>query len=499
VKLGYQFNRLMLRDQVWSLVNYADLPGIPFSARYNNGAANAILFYNYPVDSRVYSQENGFFVQDKWNVSRRLTLNGGVRFDALNAWVPAVCQPETAMVTAQCFKELKDPQIPNLFSIAPRLGFIYDVFGDGRTAIKGSANIYHSGLASGYPNSLNPYSSATNTCTWTDLNGDLKPQRNEIPGWDFANKRLSSVSGCNGFSFGNTNAYDPNLKRPYTAEYSVGFQRELPGGFVASASYFHRDSWRSMGSVNTALSEASYDPIAITIPENGQKMTIYNIKSSLQSLSNCTGVGACQVTGNHSDRGSYFNGVDLTLNKRMSNHFQFSTSLSLNSNQNRISYRPDNPNSNLFQGGPVGGNVPVEFKTSGIYQAPFGFEVAGNFQAFSGKPEGMTYQIARADLPRLAPGTTTTTLTPASLTVNLADFGATSLPSVKMLDLALSRQFQLGEKLRLSPKVEFFNLNNSSAIQDRSTLLNGTGNSVYLNPSSVLNPRMIKLGMQMNF
>ncbi len=488
IKIGYQFSRLMLRSKTWSIVNYADLPGIPFSARYNNGAANAVLLYNYPADSRVFSQEHGVFVQDKWTVTRKLTLNAGIRFDNVNSWVPPLCQPNTAVVAGQCFKELKDPAIPKLFNMAPRLSFIYDLFGDGRTAIKGSANVYHIGIDSNYPDRLNPYSSATNTCNWSDTNGDGKPQKNEIPGFNF-NTKVSST-GCTGFSFGNTNVYDPKLKRPYSVEFSVGLQRELPGGFVLSGTYFRRDTWRTLGNVNTALSQASYDPISITIPENSQKMTIYNIKPALQTLSTCTGIPACIYWSNHSDRGEYFNGFDLTVNKRMSHRWMIMGGLSLNSDQRRIPYRPDNPNLNIFPGGPVSGSVPVEFKMSGIYQAPFGFEVAANFQNFSGKPEAKTYQIGRSLVPQL---------TGTSLTVNLADFGATSLPAVRMLDLSIGREFRLTEKLKASPKMEFFNLNNSAAVQGRSTLLNATGASAYLNPSSILNPRMLRLGLQMNF
>jgi Carboxypeptidase regulatory-like domain/TonB-dependent Receptor Plug Domain len=491
IKFGYQFGRLMLRSQTWSIVNYPDLPGIPFSARYSNGTPNAVLLYNYPVDSRVFSQEHGFFVQDKWAVSRKLTLNPGIRFDAVSSWIPPLCQPETPVVDGQCFEELKDPAIPKLFNMAPRFSFIYDIFGDGRTALKGSANIYHIGIDSGYPNRVNPYSTATNTVNWSDTNNDLKPQKNELA-YNFATKTTTSGTG---FSFGSRNVYDPDLKRPYSAEFSLGLQHELPGNFVVSGTYFRRDSWRTIGSVNTALNEASYDPFNITIPENNQQLTIYNIKSSLQTLQTCTGIPACIYWSNHSDRGEYFNGLDLTANKRMSNNWQLMGGISFNSDRRRVPYRSDDPNQNLFPGGPTSNNIPVEIKASGVYQAPFHFEVAANFQSFSGKPEGETYQITRSVFKQL----TGATLTPSSLTFNLADYGVTSLPATRMLDLSISREFQIGDQLRVSPKMEFFNLNNSSAIQSRSTRLNGSGSSEYLNPSNVLNPRMLRLGMQLNF
>jgi hypothetical protein len=488
IKIGYQYGRLMLRSKTWSIVDptKAPLPG-PFRARYNNGTPISVDLYNYDVDTRAFLQEHGFFLQDKWNVNRKLTLNLGIRFDALKAWVPELCQPETTWVRGQCFAELKDPEIPKMFDIAPRLSFIYDIFGDGRTAIKGAANIYHEGLASPYPNQLNPYSTATANVPWADGNSDLIPQPNEI-GFNFTTKTPTNSSG---FNFGSNNFYNPDLKRPFSAEYSIGIQRELAGGFVVSGTYFRRDGWRPIGSENIALDESHFDPIAVTIPQNGQQLTIYNIKSASQSRSNCGGgVGKCMYYSNHSDRGTFFNGVDFTLNKRMSNRWMMMAGLSLNSTQQREAYRRDAPNSNNFRGGPSSNNIPFMFKTSGVYQAPYGFEVAGNFQHFGGTPETMTYQITRSLVPQL---------TGTSLTVDLAKRGETSKPNVRMIDLSISREFRMAETLRFAPKIEFFNLANAGTITNRSTVLSGTGVNTYLSPSEILAPRMIRMGLQVNF
>ena len=495
IKAGYQFSRIMLRSKTWSIVDpvKSPLPG-PFSARYNNGVGNQVTLYNYPADSRVFLQEHGFFLQDKWSVSRRLTLNFGIRLDQLSAWNPKQCQPDTSFVPGQCFAEIKNPEIPNLFNMAPRFSFIYDVFGDGRTAIKGSGNVYHEGLASGYPSLVNPYGTASNSVTWNDINKDDKPQPTEIA-YNFVTRTTTNGTG---WDFNTNNYYDPNLKRPYSAEFSLGIQHELSGNFLLSGTYFRRDGWRTLGSENTALTGASYDPIAITIPETGQKVTIYNIKPALQTLQTCTGVGKCQRTANHSDRGAYFNGVDIALTKRMSNKWMLMTGLSLNSNQVREPIRVDNPNLNLFLGGPASNNIPIQVKMSGIYQAPFGFELAANLQHFSGTPEQTSYTIQKncsASVTFCVPA-----LTASSMSIPLTKRGATSKPNVRMLDLSIGREFRITEKgLRMSPKMEFFNLFNASTVTARSTTLTGTGGSAYLNPSAILSPRMLRLGLQMNF
>jgi hypothetical protein len=460
LKMGYQFSRLMLRDLVWSVATY------PILARYRNGVPQDVVEYNTPVDTRVFSQEHGFFLQDKWSVTRKFTLNLGARLDSVNAWVPAQCQPQTIFVAAQCFDEIRD--VPNFLDIAPRLSFVYDLFGNGRTAIKASANMYHAGVDSGDPDRVNPYGSASNTVDWNDNNHDLIPH-----------------GAGSGFSFGSTNRYTQNLKRPYSLEYSTGLQHELPGGIVVAGTYFHRDTWRGYGTTNVATPLSVYDPIEVTIPETNQKTTIYNIQSAYRSARD-------NITENRSDLGTYFNGLDLTVNKRMSSRWMAMMGLSINSERQRGGLSRDNPNNNRYVGGPDSNDIPVIFKLSGIYQAPLGFEVSGNLQHFTGLPEGQSYSIQRSLVPQL---------TNPSLTVQLVQFGTFRLPDTNILDLSFAREFRAGNdgQLRLSPKVEIFNATNSNAIQAWSTQLNGSGASLYHNASRILNPRMIRLGLNVNF
>jgi hypothetical protein len=499
IKTGYQFNRIMLRNKTWSIVDptKAPLPG-PFSARYNNGVGNQVTLYNYPADSKVFLQEHGFFVQDKWSVTRKFTLNLGMRFDQLSAWNPAACTADTAFAPSQCFAETKHPDIPNLFSMAPRFSFIYDVFGDGRTAIKGSANVYHEGLASGYPSLINPNGTASNNVNWNDANRDGLPQPAEIA-YNFVTRTTSDGGD---WDLNTNNFYDPDLKRPYSVEFSLGFQRELPGGFLASATYFRRDQWRSMGSTNILRNESHYDLLNITLPGLNQTVPYYNIKSAFQQLGNCVlgGVhqGKCLETSNHSDRGQYYNGADFTLTKRMSDGWMMNAGLSLNATRLREPYRRDDPNANLFTGGPSSNDTPVTFKLSSIYQAPFGFELAGNFQHFAGTPETQTYVVQRS-----CSATTTfcvPQLTGSSATLTTAKRGITTKPDVRMFDLSIGREFRFSDGgLRLSPKIEIFNLMNADTVTNRSTQFTGTGANEYLNPSEILAPRMVRLGLQFNF
>jgi hypothetical protein len=102
--------------------------------------------------------------------------------------------------------------------------------GDGRTAIRDSANVYYTGIDSSYPARVNPYSPiSTSISCWTDSNGDWIPQQSEL-GFNFATKTINPGRGS-GSTFGNNNLYDPNLQRPLSLEFSHRRATRVSGQF----------------------------------------------------------------------------------------------------------------------------------------------------------------------------------------------------------------------------------------------------------------------------
>ena len=73
---------------------------------------------------------------------------------------------------------------PDWLDFAPRLSVIYDVFGDGRTAVKFGANRYMIGIGSGTIDVVNPIRTTFDTRGWTDRNGDLDPAAGRARGLD---------------------------------------------------------------------------------------------------------------------------------------------------------------------------------------------------------------------------------------------------------------------------------------------------------------------------
>ena len=102
------------------------------------------------LQSRNEVKDFGFFVQDQWTI-KRLTLNYGLRFEYFNGSVPAqhVDATPNGWVPARDFAEVND--VPLWKDWDPRLGAAYDLFGDGRTAVKVALGRYRQRTAPGSP------------------------------------------------------------------------------------------------------------------------------------------------------------------------------------------------------------------------------------------------------------------------------------------------------------------------------------------------------------
>ena len=117
-------------------------------------------------------------------------------------------------------------------SWSPRLGVAYDLFGNGKTALKASFGRYQRPDVSTFANQFNPVALAFENRTWTDTdrsglslptNGDGIAQDNEI-----------GPSGNPNFGKITNRTLDPNFTREYNQQYSAGIQHELRPGMAVT-------------------------------------------------------------------------------------------------------------------------------------------------------------------------------------------------------------------------------------------------------------------------
>ncbi len=147
-----QFGRWTLNGSAASALEVMSLGG-PTANRFDvplTGAATTATYLKQLGNLALEfdTDEIAIFVQDSWRVSPRLTLNGGVRYEA--GFNPTPEANNDFMVNAlngvtfPLGRTVDPTQIPDQTGqFAPRLGFAWDVAGDGRTVVRGHTGLYY--------------------------------------------------------------------------------------------------------------------------------------------------------------------------------------------------------------------------------------------------------------------------------------------------------------------------------------------------------------------
>jgi hypothetical protein len=459
IKGGIQWDRGSNYAESWSTSHFPS--GI--RAVFRNGVPDSVSTYNTPNNTIGFTREIAGFIQDKWMPTRKLTVNLGLRIEQMIGWRPAVCQPQTIFIAAQCFDALED--VPNWLDAAPRLGLIYDISGDGRMAVKVGAGRYNIGIATGHSGRVNPIRITNDTRRWDDLNGDRIPQLNEL-------------GTSTGFNLGTTNRYNPDVKRSFAREYFVEFDRQLARNTVVSAGFYYRTNERIIGQKNMAVPEESYTPLEVTEVTSGRKVTVYNQNPALRGKFDV-------LWDNYPELDTVFKGLDLTFHKRFADRWMLMASASLGKNHGDIFAGNDLNNPNFqFRHGPVGMDTPVAIKASGIYEFPYGMMLAGNLQHYAGTPENTTVNVSRS----------TVTLTQVSQSILVEPRGTTRLPSLTLVDFNVRKIFRVQQR-SVEPVFEIHNAFNVATVQNRNTVLG----PAYGQVRDISRGRLLKFGLNIKF
>ena len=429
----------------------------------NNGVPNSVRLYNTPTGHMEEGVNTGVFAQDSWRI-KNLTINPGVRFERFVMSIPAQSAPAGTWVPAREFAAQNG--IVNWNTVSPRFGFSWDVFGNGRTALKGGVSRYDrlEGITLVQP--INPRNIIYQTCPWTDTNGDLIAQITEI-----------SMARCTGFP-GNTNRVDPNLKRPHQWEYVALLQREVSQSTSISLGYYHRKFTDLYTTVNAAVPASAYTPVTITNPLTNQPMTVYNQDPATrgQFLNTLTSLPSLAQT---------YNGVEFQINTRLSKATLFGGFTIGRNFGDSDSGDLNNPNNLINNQGNIGYDSTYQIRAGFSYQLPLAMRVSGSLREASGLPQARTYVVTTSVVPGL---------TQVTQNVNAVPRGEYRNPWQNLLDLRFTMNLRAGNA-RIQPIVDLFNVFNSSAVTSAVTTI---GPSL-LRPSSLVMGRLLRLGVHMTF
>jgi len=443
-----------------------------------------VAVYNSPATSIQHvNTDLGAFAQDAWTM-KRLTLHYGARYEHFNASVPAESSPASTWIAARNFPEIKD--VPNWNDWAVRFAAAYDLTGDGKTALKANAGKYVAAQAAGFAQTFNSMSGATQTRSWSDLNGDKT-----IINADGSIQTNEVIGGTSNFGQITTRP-DPELKRGYNWEYSAVLQRELRPRLSVTAGYYRRDFYNLQVTDNLNLAVGDWTGYSITTPNDprlplaGQAISMYSLNASK------VGVPTDSLVTFSTQNKTTYNGVEFTVNARGAKYLLFG-GVTTDRRASLTCDERDNPNSARFCD-----SVPpfrTAVKASGAYTFPYDVQVSGSYSAIPAGNIAANYTVTNAVAGRPIIGSTAGA---ASTVINLVEPGTLFLETPRRLDLRLGKTFRV-DRYRIQGFMDIFNVFNNGTVTSVNQTYAATGTNLWKTPTGIVDARYARFGFQMNF
>jgi len=434
--------------------------------QYRNGEPFAVTVLNTPIDTTVnLNHDMGVYVQDTWTMGR-VTLSPGVRWDYFNSSIPAQSSPAGRFVPERSFEAIED--VPNWHNVVPRFGASVDLFGNGRTALKGNIGLYVQGEAISFAQTYNPSFVATDTRTWNDANGDDIAQENEI-----------GPPGNLAFGVRRDRNPDPDIERPYQMLWDAAVQHEVLPGVGVSVSFAQRSFYEQHWTDNLALQPGDYQILTVPDPRGGgPALPVYSIARDKFGLVD-------ELDTNSAANSRMYRGVDVSFNVRLRGGAAFYGGTSTGRTISETCQVEDLNSLRFCDQSAYDIPFRTSFKIAGSIPLRWGILVSGTFSSTPGSERGITYQVTRSLLPAL---------TQTTVNVRLNEPGTEYNDTVNQLNLTLAKSFRRGN-VDIRPEVAAFNALNANPVLSQ---VNTFGPSLG-RVNTILNPRLVRLGLAVKF
>jgi hypothetical protein len=468
-----------------------------------------------------------YFIQDDWRVTPRFTLNLGLRYEYQRN--PEPPNPNPALPQT-------NNSVDDRNNFGPRIGFAYDLTGDGKTSIRGGWGLYYGRVINS-----TVYNALVNTGVGVDVG-----QR------QFSASSTNLPSACAGISADNCtllpiypnliNTSTPpvgavqyfakNFQLPQIHQWDFIFEREITRNTVVSASY--------LGSFGNSLPNF----VDTNLPLPSRFVTLNIIGGPLGGQNYLTplftgprpNTSFQQITEIRSDIYSKYSALVIQANRRLTNGLQFQTNYTLSraqdNGQSSTTFTSNNLPFNAFDQAGENGYSNFDrrqkFVASVVYSPnPFsegaakaifnGWTIAPILNAFSG--QRLTANLGQSINPQSF-GLASSQTPGGGVNGSGGSFRFGGLPrnffkqpNIWYVDGRLSRRFSLTESVKLEVLAEGFNWFNRTQVTGMnatfynisgSTLtFNGTGTNPFLNvtgaDSTLFRERQVQFAARVEF
>ena len=455
-----------------------------------------------PYTSETHVHDGGVYAQDRWTIDR-LTLNLGVRWDFYGTSYPAQTLGPS-VYTPNRNVTFPKGDLASLNDVTPKLGLAFDLFGNGRTALKASLSKYVEQLTytGTYGDSANPMQRTVQSVTrqWNDADVDYTPD------CDLTNPLLNGEClQISNLAFGNpipSTTYNPDVlrgwgQRGYNWETSVSAQHELVANTFVDVGYYRRWYGNFLATDNRALLPADFTAFSVTAPIDSRLPDGGGYP--VTGLYNITQAGFMRPPDNYlrfakeyGEQIENWQGIDVGMNTRFHGvvlQGGISTGSRLtDSCEIRAALPETTPLAPYCR---VEEPYLTQFKLASAYTIPrANVQLAGTFQSIPGPvvQAAVVYPAAA-----LAPVLGRPFVGGATAVVNVIPTASEYGDRLNQLDVRIGKILRVGG-LRTALNVDLFNALNANAV-----LTENPSFALFRQPTSVLNPRLVKFSAQLDF